>query len=220
MELEKARAIAEEVKRLPAAQLEFALEPIIEIAGRRFLLDECVQRRFWTKVHKTGNCWLWLAGKSSDGYGSFSIGDHGTNAHRVAYALEVGSIPAGGSVLHKCDNRACVRPEHLFLGTQLDNVSDMFKKGRGNKASGDRNTSRLYPGIHRWGPTHMLRLHPERQARGERVANAKLKESQVIEIRRRWKMGEASQHALAREYGVTLSAIHWIVIDRTWRHLL
>jgi len=178
------------------------------------------EMRFWQKVEKTDGCWFWLGGKNSDGYGSFNIGTHGTGAHRIAYTLEVGNIPRGISVLHSCDNRACVRPDHLFLGTQLDNVTDMMEKGRGNKASGNRNASRLHPGIHRWGPTHTLRLHPERQARGERVANAKLKESQIIEIRRRWKMGEASQHALAREYGVTLSAIHWIVIGRTWRHLL
>ena len=217
MELTRAREIAEEIKA--PVQLGFPLEPVIEIAGECFSLRD-VGARFWSKVKKTEGCWLWLGGKSSDGYGKFNIGNHDTNAHRVAYTLKVGNVPPGVSVLHSCDNPPCVRPEHLFLGTQLDNVTDMHKKGRGNKASGDRNASRLYPGIHHWGPNHTLRLHPERQARGERVGNAKLKESQVIEIRRRWKAGEASQHALAREYGVTLSTIHWIVIGRTWRHLL
>jgi len=227
MELEKARAIAEELK-IPV-QLGFALEPIIEIAGERFPLDKVStagrragltpEMRFWQKVEKTDGCWFWLGARNSDGYGSFNIGNHGTGAHRIAYTLEVGNIPQGVSVLHSCDNRACVRPGHLFLGTQQDNVTDMMKKGRGNKASGDQNASRLYPGIHRWGPTHTLRLHPERQARGERVAKAKLTSTQVIEIRTQWKQG-MSQHALARKFGVTLSCIHWIVSGKTWRHLL
>lgn len=213
MELEKAKAIAEK-------QLELALEPMIEVRGESLYLLGA-QSRFWSKVHKSdGGCWLWAGARVSDGYGSMRVGQHALGAHRIAYVLQIGSIPVGVSVLHRCDNRACVRPDHLFLGSQNDNIADMIRKGRDNKASGDRNASRLYPGIHRWGPRHTLRLHPEQQARGERVANAKLKESQVIEIRRRWKMGEASQHALAREYGVTLSAIHQIVIGRTWRHLL
>lgn len=218
MELERAKEIAEKFN--PSVQLEFAIEPIIVIASKRFPLDG-IEARFWAKVEKRDNdCWLWLGAKNQDGYGHFKVGNRAISAHRIAYVLKVGSIPTGVSILHSCDNRACVRPDHLFMGTQLDNVTDMMRKGRGNKASGDRNASRLYPGIHCWGPRHTLRLHPERQARGERVNNAKLEAAQVLEIRRRWKAGEASQHALAGEYGVTLSAIHSIVIDRTWRHLL
>ncbi len=212
VELEKARAIAEEIKS--PIQLGFPLEPAIEVAGERFRLDKVstVGRaagstpgvRFWQKVQKTNGCWFWLGAKNSDGYGMFNLGNGGVSAHRIAYALCVGYIPPGVSVLHSCDNRACVRPDHLFLGTQLDNVTDMLKKGRGNKASGDRNASRLYPGIHHWGPNHTLRLHPERQARGERVAKAKLTAPQVVEIRAEWRQG-ISQHALAHKFEVTLS---------------
>lgn len=217
MELERAQKIAATVK-VPL-QLRFSLKPTIEIAGERFPLDD-IEARFWQKVKQTDGCWLWLGAKDSDGYGNIKVGNRGTHAHRIAYALKVGHIPTGLSVLHSCDNRSCVRPDHLFLGTQLDNVNDMAKKGRDNKARGDRNASRLYPEKRLRGGSHPFRLHPELHARGERAANAKLKEDQVIEIRRSWEAGELSQHALARKYGVTLTTINSIVNCRTWRHLL
>lgn len=218
MELEKAQKIATEVVKAPL-QLGFALEPTIEIAGEQFPLDN-IEARFWPKVKQTEGCWLWLGAKNPDGYGVFRIKNRGTSAHRIAYALKVGHIPTGVSVLHSCDNRSCVRPDHLFLGTQLENVNDMMKKGRGHKARGDLNASRLYPEKRPRGDTHPFRLHPELHAQGERAANAKLKEGQVIEIRRSWEARELSQHALARKYGVTLTTVNSIVNGKTWRHLL
>ena len=193
--------------------------PAIEIAGEYFPLDDA-RERFWSKVKKTEGCWLWMGARDPDGYGSFRVGSRGTHAHRIAYALKVGHIPPGLSVLHRCDNPPCVRPDHLFLGTQLDNVNDMAKKGRARKATGDRNASRLYPEKRPRGESHAYRLHPELHARGERSANAKLKESQVMEIRRSWGAGELSQHALARQYGVTPTTIYSILLGKTWRHLL
>ncbi|MDO9580401.1 MAG: HNH endonuclease signature motif containing protein [Bacteroidales bacterium] len=217
--LERAERIAKAVVKRPL-QLGFPLEPSIEIAGEQFPLDD-IAARFWPKVKQTDGCWLWLGAKDSDGYGSIKIGNHrGTHAHRIAYALKVGHIPTGLSVLHSCDNPSCVRPDHLFLGTQLDNVNDMAKKGRDHKAMGDRNASRLYPEKRLRGERHPFRLHPDLHARGERAANAKLKEGQVIEIRRSWEARELSQHALARKYGVTLATVNSIVLGKTWRHLL
>lgn len=217
MKLENAKTLADGVK-FPA-QLGFLLEPTIEVAGEYFPLDD-IGARFWLKVKQTEGCWLWLGAKNPDGYGVFRIRNRGTSAHRIAYALKVGHIPPEVSVLHSCDNRSCVRPDHLFLGTQLDNINDMMKKGRDNKARGDRNASRLYPEKRPHAETHPFRLHPELHARGETSANAKLKEGQVIEIRRSWEARELSQHALARKYGVTLTTINRIIIGKAWRHLL
>lgn len=87
--------------------------------------------RFWSKVRKGDGCWEWQAKRFDNGYGSFAVSrNKNQGAHRVAWELTNGPIPAGMSVLHHCDNRPCVRPDHLFLGTQLDNMRDMLAKGR------------------------------------------------------------------------------------------
>lgn len=99
--------------------------------------------RFWEKVDRDGPvpphrpelgpCWIWTAGVGiSNGYGRINRGgDIGPEyTHRISWELNVGPIPDGMHVLHKCDVRRCVRPDHLFLGTNDDNVADMNAKGR------------------------------------------------------------------------------------------
>lgn len=78
-----------------------------------------------------GPCWLWTAFVKANGYGQFGIGKAkgGAHAHRFSFELHVGPIPDGLCVLHRCDVRHCVRPEHLFLGTQKDNANDRDRKG-------------------------------------------------------------------------------------------
>lgn len=86
--------------------------------------------RFWAKVAKGDGCWEWTAGKAY-GYGRFCVRHgHVMHAHRYSYELRFGEIPLGMNVLHRCDNPGCVRPSHLFLGRQLENVRDMMAKGR------------------------------------------------------------------------------------------
>lgn len=92
--------------------------------------------KFWTKVNKTETCWLWTkAVCKSRGYGRITIDKISKSAHRVSWELTYGPIPHGMSVLHKCDNRICVNPDHLFLGTQKDNMIDMVSKGRSSRGS-------------------------------------------------------------------------------------
>ena len=114
-----------------------------------------IQERFEAKFTKAEGCWEWRAFKNSKGYGALYFNGRQRLAHRVAYQLYVGEIPAGLCVCHRCDNRGCVNPTHLFLGTQADNVHDCEDKGRD--------------------------VHPF----GEKHGRSKLTNEQIIEIRAR-----------------------------------
>lgn len=91
--------------------------------------------RFWRSVKKTEGCWLWTAGKDTNGYGQFSIKSKAVLVHRFSYELHKGKLNTNSSyhgvcVLHKCDTPSCVNPDHLVLGTQLDNIKDRDSKMR------------------------------------------------------------------------------------------
>jgi hypothetical protein len=147
-----------------------------------------LEQRFWAKVNKTDTCWLWTAGLSAYRYGNFSTPEHpkGVKAHRFSWELHYGSIPEGLFVLHKCDVGICVRPDHLFLGTQADNVHDCEEKGRA---------------YHR---------------RGQDNGRAILSEEEVLEIKSKLtgEWGEIAE--LAREYEVNYQIIYQIKTGRTW----
>lgn len=149
-----------------------------------------IQERFAKKyqIAKSG-CYVWLNAKFKSGYGQFGVRGKSKLAHRIAWEIANGAIPDGLCVLHKCDNPGCVNPDHLFLGTQKDNVRDMVDKKRYSKRT------------------------------GESGGLAKLKEAQVLEIRERYAAGGISQAVLGKQYGVCQSNIAAIVSGETWTEI-
>ncbi len=100
------------------------------------------QEEFWRNVEPIteSGCWIWTAGVfGKKGYGAFKVSGQSRRTHRISWTLLRGGIPKGLDVLHKCDVRCCVNPNHLFLGTQMDNMQDMISKGRKVASPGTRN---------------------------------------------------------------------------------
>ena len=149
--------------------------------------------RFWDKFERPAEgCWNWMASCYTNGYGKIGYGpacrSH-ISVHRLAWMLWNGPIPDGLDVLHTCDNRKCVRPDHLFLGTQKDNMQDMYNKGRA--------------------------IVPDR--RGSHNGRAKLTALDVVEIRILYATGYYSHQDLAHRYGVGRSTIGHVINNYTWR---
>lgn len=151
-------------------------------------------------------CWLWTGAVTGAGYGAFMFnGRMAESAHRASYVLHKGKIDEEMLVCHKCDNKLCVNPDHLFLGTYLDNTRDMIKKGRRVSPS-TKNRMRGED----WRAAHdgTLRI-------GEDHHCAKLTEQNIIEIRASKKTGVA----LAEIYGVAPITISRIRRRIIWRHV-
>lgn len=148
--------------------------------------------RFWKRTNKQGRihkeygqCWEWMAGKLPAGYGRFA----NDLAHRYSYREFVGEIPTGVSVLHKCDNPSCVNPDHLFLGTQQDNLKDMRDKGK--------------------------QVRGERQG----MSKLTEKQVVEIRRRYKRYSRKDGSGVLAKEYGVCLTQIYRVVSREHWRHV-
>jgi len=151
-----------------------------------------LHERFWSKVQKTDQCWLWTGAKTNGGYGKIRINGTNRPAPRVAWEFENGSLPIGYEICHHCDNPSCVRPDHLFAGTRKDNVQDMIQKGRRSSSA---------------------------HGSGERHGMAKLTNDQVVEIRQRKANGESAKE-LSEKFSINRSTVHDIVTGKSWKHIL
>lgn len=160
-------------------------------------------KRFWSHVKIRGEdeCWEWQASLDHAGYGQFNIDHRPHHAHRVAYMLTHGEMPVGFQVCHDCDNPPCCNPNHLFKGTNQDNVDDKIAKGRQFKGEARRQISKASA------------LH------GSAHQNSILTESQVLEIRRLHATGNWSQGQLAKRFKTKQSNIFRIVHRETWTHI-
>lgn len=178
------------------------------------------QECFWEKVKigEPDECWPWQASVDSAGYGNFSFEGRTWKAHRLAFTLKNGEIPAGHDLMHSCDNRACCNwKNHLKPGTHKENMADMVAKNR--QARGDTHGFRLHPDTVARGERSGNKTHPEAFPRGESKPFAKLTEVQVREIRQLFDTGKHSMRELARTYGVSHPVISGIVRRVYWNHI-
>lgn len=158
---------------------------------------EVLARRFWAKVDRSGGpsaCWPWLGARLRGAHGQLT--QHGKRrvASRVAWELTRGPIPAGKFVCHRCDRGECCNPEHLFIGTQAENMRDAITKGR------FRFTFRERPEL----------------VRGEGNVTSKLTVANVREIRR-LRLAGVARGVVAKRFGVTPQNITHITNGTTWR---
>lgn len=149
------------------------------------------EERFWAKVDKSGDCWLWTGQRVRNGYGHFFIerGRSSVKAHRFSYELANGPVPARLLVLHRCDNPPCVRPDHLYAGTPQDNMDDKMSRGRAGFAH------------------------------GEQLPHSILTDAQIREIRRRYRPRVVTLEALANEYGTSVTNVSNIIHRKRWAHV-
>lgn len=133
-------------------------------------------------------CWIWTGAVNSNGYGRFIDKNRHVLAHRVSHELFVGPIPNGMNVCHSCDNRLCVNPHHLWLGSQSENLRDAFRKGR----------------------------HSQPDTCGERNGNRRLSQSDVDRIRAMHAGGQR-KYRIAETYGVSPSTVADIINHKTWK---
>ncbi len=152
------------------------------------------EQLFWKKVDKISHpngCWLWMNETCGKTHGTVNYKGYRTGAHRIAWILTKGPIPEGKVLMHACDNGICVNPDHLKIGTQHDNMLDMWAKGRGKNPV----------------------------LKGEKHGMAQVTAEQVIEIRNSYATGTISQQALADRYGLGQTQVGRIIHGETWKHL-
>jgi hypothetical protein len=172
-----------------------------------FLNDSFFIELFWSRVDKSpghgpqGDCWEWIGciqlGKSA-GYGIQMCDGKSQRAHRIAWQMERGPIPEGIHVLHHCDNRKCVNPEHLFLGTNYDNVQDKLRKGRHLRGEDAAKYSNPKRGSDNW--------------------HSRFTDAQVIEMRQ-WAAEGMNYGEIARRVGTRCHVVNMIVHGRRWAHI-
>lgn len=145
------------------------------------MTGKTLEERFWAKVdNRNGEgCWTWNGDSYPKGYGRLKIDGKGKRAHRISYELFCGPIPDGLHVLHKCDNPACVRPDHLWVGTNKDNIRDKVKKGRQAHNRG------VNHGRAKLTPKQVMKIRQDRRTCAAIAADYQISETHAWQIKAR-----------------------------------
>jgi hypothetical protein len=171
--------------------------------------------RFLGRIHyhKSG-CWEWTGTLSAGRYGSFKVNGKQVKAHRWIYEQMRGPIQEGMVVCHSCDNAKCVNPNHLWIGTQNDNIQDCINKGRAYHPKGFKKTKGIL-----YGDMNPSRTHPESRPRGENVNTSKINEDDVRTIRLLYSTKQLNQVQLSAKYSISQPNISAIILRKTWAHI-
>lgn len=155
------------------------------------VITDSLRARFLAKTTASGDCLLWTGGKNPNGYGKVKLNGKAFDAHVVSWRIanKGAPVPVGNCVMHSCNNRQCVNPSHLSVGSSQDNAVYAVQCGRANRLCGESS------------PTSVLT------------------ESIVIEARREYASGSVSVRTLAAKYAVPYTALRAAIDGRTWRHL-
>lgn len=169
------------------------------------------EKGFWDKVDKTGECWIYTGYITREGYGRHA----GMLAHKLSWLLTHDEpVPEHICVCHECDNRPCVRPKHLWLGTRKQNTEDRDRKGR--QARGDTHGSKTFRGHTATGGRNGSHTAPTSRRVGTRNGRAKITQDQADAIRLEYARGGVSQKKLGIRYGITDVSISLIVRNKSW----
>lgn len=146
----------------------------------------------WKSVNKKGDdgCWEWVGYKNKDGYGRMKVDYKMYHVHRIVYELTYGPIPDGLLICHRCNNRSCCNPNHLYLGTQKDNMEQCVFEGR------------------------------LKTSFGEKHGQSKLNEKDVKKIKELYNTKNYSQRCLGKLFNISHSEISRIINNQVWKHIL
>ena len=187
--------------------------PICKIRHQRVAKECCEKCKILNRHEKINDCWEWTGKIRNNGYGEYTHIVNGNKkyilAHRGSYEVFKGKIQDGLYVCHSCDNKKCVNPDHLWVGTGKDNMQDCLKKGRLKKTTGYKHTEETKA---------KFKLRSRPQKKGEASWLSKLNEEKVLEIRELLEQNIKTKD-IAEKYGISASQVNNIRNRTSWGHI-
>jgi ribosomal protein L19E len=164
-------------------------------------------------------CWIWMGAFGNvNGYGNFYLNGKHVGAHRASWLINKGKIPDEMCVCHTCDVRACVNPNHLFIGSQKDNIHDMIKKGRQVVYDMNGIKNPMYGKTHNLITKKLMKEKKEGKYIGALHPRAQINENQVLKIRELKNNGLTNKN-ISDHLQISFHVVNNIIRGKTWRHV-